>query len=162
MNLPKVNEEDYINFVIATPRRLTATGAECVQPESKDAPAPRGLHEVLIRLEADAATLWQESITQIILESGILIFDDSTFDKPYSQRNDLVYPHYSGKHGSVVSGINLITLLRTAGNRAVPTDYRFFDKDTDRKTKNDHFSGMMMRAHRRGFSPRMICFDSWY
>ena len=29
-------------------------------------------------------------------------------------------------------------------------------------TKNDHFSEMLMEAHKRGFAPRMICFDSWY
>ena len=62
----------------------------------------------------------------------------------------------------VVSGINLITLLWTDGDRAVPTDYRIFDKDTDGKTKNDHFVEMLLEAHNRGFSPRMVCFDSWY
>ena len=32
-------------------------------------------------------------------------------------------------------------------------DYRIFDKDTDGKTKNDHFSKMLMEAHKRGFAP---------
>jgi hypothetical protein len=162
MNSPKVSEEDYINFVIASPKQVTATEAERVQPESKDAPAHDAFTRLLTRLEPDAETLWMDSLTQIDLESGILVLDDSTLDKPYSQRNDLVYRHYSGKHGKVVSGINLITLLWTEGDRAVPTDYRLFDKDTDRKTKNDHFSEMIMKAHERGFSPQMVCFDSWY
>jgi len=39
MNPPKVTDEDYINFIIATPRDVTATEAERVQPVSKDAPA---------------------------------------------------------------------------------------------------------------------------
>ncbi len=39
MNPPKVTDEDYINFIIATPRDVTATEAERVQPESKNAPA---------------------------------------------------------------------------------------------------------------------------
>lgn len=88
--------------------------------------------------------------------------DDSTLDKPFSKFNSLVYRHWSGKHQEVVSGINLITLLWTDGDRAVPTDYRIFDKDTDGKTKNDHFYEMLLEAHRRGFSPQMVCFDSWY
>ncbi len=162
MNPPKVNEEDYINFVIASPKQITATEAERVQPESKDAPAHDAFTRLLTRLEPDAETLWIDSQTQIDLESGILVLDDSTLDKPYSQRNDLVYRHYSGKHGEVVSGINLITLLWTDGDRAVPTDYRIFDKDTDGKTKNDHFSELVMKAHERGFCPAMVCFDSWY
>ena len=43
MNPPKVTDEDYINFIIAPPREVTATEAERVQPESKDAPALRAL-----------------------------------------------------------------------------------------------------------------------
>jgi hypothetical protein len=162
MNPPKVNEEDYINFVIATPKQLTATEAERVQPESKNAPAHDAFTRLLTRLEPDAETLWQEAKTQIEFESGILVLDDSTLDKPYSKFNDLVYRHYSGKHKEVVSGINLISLLWTEGDRSVPTDYRLFDKDTDGKTKNDHFFEMLLEAHKRGFSPRMVCFDSWY
>jgi hypothetical protein len=43
MNPPKVTDDDYINFIIATPRDVTAAEAERVQPESKDAPALRAL-----------------------------------------------------------------------------------------------------------------------
>ena len=35
MNPPKVTDEDYINFIIATPRDVTATEAERVQPDSR-------------------------------------------------------------------------------------------------------------------------------
>ena len=38
MNPPKVSDEYYINFIIATPRDVTATEAERVQPESINAP----------------------------------------------------------------------------------------------------------------------------
>lgn len=162
MNPPKVNEEDYINFVIASPKQLTATEAERVQPESKHAPAHDAFTRLLTRLEPDSETLWQESLTQIESEKGILVLDDSTLDKPYSKFNALVYRHYSGKHKEVVSGINLMTLLWTDGDRAVPTDYRIFDKDTDGKTKNDHFFEMLLEAQRREFSPEVVCFDSWY
>ena len=30
------------------------------------------------------------------------------------------------------------------------------------KTKNDHFSEMLLAAHERGFNPDLVCFDSWY
>jgi hypothetical protein len=43
MNPPKVTDEDYINFIITTPRVVTATEAKRVQPESTDAPAIRRL-----------------------------------------------------------------------------------------------------------------------
>lgn len=162
MNPPKCNEEDYINFIIATPRQVTATEAERVQPESQNAPAHDAFTRLLTRLEPDAETLWQEAKTQIELEKGILVLDDSTLDKPYSKFNSLVYRHWSGKHKEVVSGINLMTLLWSDGDRAVPCDYRIFDKDTDGKTKNDHFFEMLLEADKRGFMPQMVCFDSWY
>lgn len=162
MNPPKCSEEDYINFIIASPRQITATEAERVQPESTNAPAHDAFTRLLTRLEPDAETLWQEAKTQVEVEKGILVLDDSTLDKPYSRFNSLVYRHYSGKHGAVVKGINLITLLWSDGDRAVPCDYRIFDKDTDGKTKNDHFAEMLMEAYERGFNPEMVCFDSWY
>ena len=162
MNLPKVTDEDYINFIIATPRDVTATFAERVQPESKDAPAHDAFTRLLSRLEPDADTLWQEAKGQINLRSGILVLDDSTLEKPYSEFNALVYRHWSGKQKEVVRGINLITLLWTDGTRCVPVDYRVFDKDRDGKTKNDHFAEMLLAAFERGFNPALVCFDSWY
>lgn len=162
MNPAKCSDIDYINFIIATPRSVTATEAATCQPESANAPAHDAFTRLLQRLEPDAQTLWNEAKTQVELLNGILVLDDSTLEKPYSKFNSLVYRHWSGKQKEVVSGINLITLLWTDGDRAVPVDYRIFDKDRDRKTKNDHFSEMLMEAAERGFEPRMVCFDSWY
>jgi len=162
MNPPKVTDDDYINFIIATPRDVTATEAERVQPESTNAPAHDAFTRLLSRLEPDAETLWQEAKTQIDVHAGILVLDDSTLEKPYSEFNALVYRHWSGKQKEVVSGINLITLLWTDGVRCVPVDYRIFDKDTDGKTKNDHFAEMLLAAFERGFNPALVCFDSWY
>lgn len=162
MNPAKCTAEDYINFIIATPRVVTATEAERVQPIGEKTAAHDAFTRLLTRLEPDSETLWAESRSQINLNQGILILDDSTLEKPYSKRNDLVYRHWSGKQKEVVSGINLITLLWTEGDRAVPVDYRVFDKDRDRKTKNDHFSEMLLEAETRGFNPKMVCFDSWY
>ncbi len=117
---------------------------------------------MLQRLEPDPETLWTEAQTQIDLNTGILVLDDSTLEKPYSPFNALLYRHWSGKQQAVVEGINLITLLWTDGVRCVPVDYRVFDKDRDGKTKNDHFAEMLAEAYQRGFNPELVCFDSWY
>jgi putative transposase len=162
MNPPKVRDEDYINFIIATPRIVTATEASSCQPESQDAPAHDAFTRLLSRLEPDPEVLWTEAKTQIDLHRGILVLDDSTLEKPYSPLNALLYRHWSGKQKEVVSGINLITLLWSDGQRCVPVDYRIFDKDRDRKTKNDHFAEMLFEAYQRGFNPDLVCFDSWY
>lgn len=162
MNPPKCSDDDYINFVIATPRSVSATEAAKVQGDEEQAPAHDAFTRLLHRLEPDAATLWGEARTQVTLTQGILVIDDSTLDKPYARKMELVTRHWSGKHHAVVSGINLITLLWTDGDRHVPIDYRIFDKKQDALTKNDHFQAMLREAHQRGFAPSCVAFDSWY
>jgi putative transposase len=162
MNPPKCNEEDYINFLIATPKTCSATEAARVQPKQEEPPAHDAFTRLLHRLEPDAETMWQEAQTQVDLCAGILVFDDSTLDKPFARRIELVTRHWSGKHHRVVQGINLMTLLWTDGDRHVPCDYRLYDKAKDGLTKNDHFQQVLEKAHKRGFQPRCIAFDSWY
>lgn len=132
MNPPKCSDDDYINFVIASPRSVSATEAAKVQGDEEQAPAHDAFTRLLHRLEPDAATPWHEAESQVSLRRGILVIDDWTFDKPYAKKMELVVRHRSGKHHAVVSGINLITLLWTEGNRHVPCDYRIFDKKQDR------------------------------
>jgi putative transposase len=162
VNPPKCSDDDYINFLIATPRAVSATEAAKVQGHEEHAPAHDAFTRLLHRLEPDAETLWREARTQINLSRGILVIDDSTLDKPYAKKMELVVRHWSGKHHAVVSGINLITLLWTDGDRHVPVDYRVFDKKRDGLTKNDHFSAMVKAAAGRGFQPECVVFDSWY
>jgi putative transposase len=162
VNPPKCSDDDYINFVIASPRSVSATEAAKVQGDEEQAPAHDAFTRLLHRLEPDAATLWAEARTQVTLTQGILVIDDSTLDKPYARKMELVTRHWSGKHHAVVSGINLITLLWTDGDRHLPVDYRVFDKARDALTKNDHFQAMLREAHARGFEPACVAFDSWY
>lgn len=162
MNPPKCQDEDYINFLVATPRQVSATEAARVQPKQEHPPAHDAFTRLLRRLEPDPETLWGEAQTQVNVEQGILVLDDSTLDKPYAKQMQLVTRHWSGKHHAVVRGINLITLLWTEGDRHVPCDYRVFEKAKDGLTKNDHFQQMLTVAHTRGFRPACVVFDSWY
>ena len=162
MNGPKCNEIDYINFLIATPKVYSCTEAARVQPEKSSLPAHDAFTRLLERLEPSSEELWQESQEQIERQSGLLVLDDSTLDKPYARKIELVSRHWSGKHKEVVSGINLITLLWSDGDRHVPCDYRLFDKAKDQLTKNDHFQAMLKIAKERGLAPRCVVFDSWY
>ena len=125
-------------------------------------PAHDAFTRLLHRLEPDAATLWREAAGQVERQRGILVVDDSTLDKPYAKKIDLVQRHWSGKHHAVVEGINLITLLWTEGDRHVPVDYRLYDKVGDGLTKHEHFQALLKTAFQRGFVPECVVFDSWY
>lgn len=65
MNPPKVTDEAYIQFLMATPKVCSAMEALRVQPEEGKAPAHDAFTRLLHRLEPDAATLWQEAALQV-------------------------------------------------------------------------------------------------
>lgn len=163
MKAPKVSASDYVQFLIASPRVVSGTEAARVHPDgSEAAPAHDAFTRLLHRLEPDPAQLWVESRVQVDRRRGVLILDDTTLDKPYARHMELVTRHWSGKHRSVVRGINLLTLLWSDGYRLIPVDYRIYDRPNDGLTKNDHFRALLETAYARGFEPECVLFDSWY
>ena len=159
MNPPKIDAEDYIQWLIASPKVISATQAAKASPK----PAAHDAYTRLLeRLEPNSDALWEEVEPLVDRERGNLVVDDSTLDKPYGPHIELVTHHWSGKHKGVVLGINLITLLWTDGDIAIPIDYRVFDKASDGLTKNDHLRQMLQTARRRGFVPERVLWDSWY
>jgi hypothetical protein len=162
MNRPRCTSIEYIDFLVATPRIVSATEAARVQPRRAGAPAHDAFTRLLHRLEPDPAALWHEVAPLVERTRGVLIVDDTTLDKPYARKMDLVHRHWSGKHHAVVDGINLITLVWTDGDRLIPVDYRVYDKPNDGITKNEHFLAMLLTARERGFTPACVLFDSWY
>jgi hypothetical protein len=162
MNKARCNENDYIDFLIATPKSYSCVEAAKVQPERAEMPRHDAFTRLLTRLEPSAEVLWQEAQSQVERSKGVLVVDDSTLDKPYAKAIELVGRHWSGKHHQVVQGINLVTLLWTDGERHIPCDYRLSAKGMDGLTKNDHFRHMIQTAHQRGFTPECVLFDSWY
>jgi len=161
MNPPRVRPEDYIDFLIATPKAASAVEAASAQPARPDAPAHDAFTRLLHRLEPDPEALWQEARPQVGLAAGALVLDDTVLDKPYARHMALVGRHWSGKHHAVVQGIDLVSLLWTDGDRIIPCDYRIYH-DAKEATKNDHFRAMIDVAHTRGFRPACVLFDGWY
>lgn len=162
MCIAKCKATDYIDFLIATPRSVTCTEAAKVQPDIPRPPSHDAFTRLLRRLEPDPETLWLEARPMVHSKGGVLVVDDSTLDKPYAAKIELVSRHWSGKHKAVVWGINLITTVWTDGDRITPVDYRVYDKANDGLTKNDHLLAMLRTAKRRGFEPTCVAFDSWY
>jgi len=162
MNAPKVTDLDYINFLVAAPKVVSCTEAARVQPDGPRRAAHDAFTRLLQCLQPDSTPLWREAEQYIDRHSGLLILDDTTLDKPYAQKIELVHRHWAGKHHRVVAGINLLTLLWSDGQDAIPCDYRLFDKPIDDQTKNDHFRAMLETAKKRTFQPRYVAFDSWY
>lgn len=162
MNPPKVQPEQYIDFLVAAPKGCSATEAGRSQRPGRAAPAHDAFTRLLTRLEPDPAALWDEVRPLIDPAAGWLVVDDTTLDKPHAKHMGVVCQHWSGRHRRVVAGINLITLAWTDGDRVYPTDDRLYAKATDGRTKNDHFRAMLAAAATRGVRPRAVLFDGWY
>lgn len=158
----RTSPEEYIDFLMATPKAFSCVEASRVQPEERPI-SHDSLTRLLHRLEPSSDELWEEVKGELCQEEGYLIVDDSTLDKPYANKMDLVGFHWSGKHKKVVKGINLVSLLWTDGDRHIPCDYRIYQGgEKDCFTKNDLFIQMLDIAFQRGFTPKYVCFDSWY
>ncbi|MBZ0300896.1 MAG: transposase [Anaerolineae bacterium] len=162
MNAPKCTEYDYINFLVAAQRVLSAVEAARSHPESDRQVAHDAYTRLLQRLPPDSKALWTEANGCIELNKGLLIIDDTTLDMPYASQMALVSRHWSGTHHDVVQGINLISLVWTEGDACLPCDYRLYNKTQDGRSKNDHFRAMLQQAQARGFQPSLVAFDSWY
>ncbi len=168
MNPPKCDDLDYIQFLIATQTVFTCTEASRVQPgeeqnNDNNIPAHDAFTRLLQRQPPDTEALWQEASKLIRKSEGLLVVDDTTLDKSYAERMDLVTYHWSGKHHRVVRGINLITLLWSDCTALIPCDFRVYNAPVDGLTKNDHFTNMLRTAKEsRGMESRYVLFDSWY
>jgi len=162
MNPPKCSELDYIHFLIAAQKVFSSVEASNTHPATENAPAHDAYTRLLQRLPPDSQALWQEVRGCIELQGGMLVIDDSTLDKPYASKMALVTQHWSGKHGRVVQGINLISLVWRHGSSCLPCDFRLYHKAQDGLSKNDHFQQMIQTAKERGFRAALVAFDSWY
>ncbi|WP_187290974.1 hypothetical protein WH390_00250 [Candidatus Arsenophonus nilaparvatae] len=76
----------------------------------------------------------------------------------------MVHYQYSGNEHDVIASIGLVNLLwhNLTTVESIPIDYRIYDKDSDGKTKNTHFSEMLALAKKRGIIPEAVVMDAWY
>lgn len=160
---PKIEDVDYIQFLLAAQTAFSCVEAARSQHGASDeAPAHDAYTRLLLRQPPDTEALWQETQPFVDAQTGLLVLDDSTLDKPHARHMALVHKHWSGKHHKSVLGINLLTLLWTEGGAKVPIDCRVSNAAVDGIDKNRHFRAMLATAQQRGFRPQYVCFDSWY
>jgi len=153
---------DYINYLIAARCDVSCVKvADCYSTPDFSI-SHDTFNRFLTRQSLTPETLWAEAEKYAERKTGWFVLDDTVLDKNHSEKIDLTYYQWSGKHHKVVKGIGLITLIWTDGFVSFPIDYRIYDKDVDDKTKNDHLQEMVITAYNRGFTPSFIMFDSWY
>ena len=158
----KCNKDLYKSFLQASSVRYSGKALSEVSPNhlSHDS-ASRWLNNSHFR----PSEVYKESSKYIDHDAPcLLVGDDTVLSKQYSKKIDLVNYQYSGAVHDVIAGIGMVNLLHynSTNDQSIPLDYRIYDKDTDDKTKNDHFCEMLALAKDRGFKPDAVVMDAWY
>lgn len=149
----------YVDFLVASQKQYSGLELSKVSPREM---AHDSISRWLARGKLTPKIVWQESQQLVNPQIGYLVIDDTVLDKPYSQKTALVKKQYSGKHHTIVKGIDIVNMLWTNGDKMIPVDYRIYDPTRDGKTKNDHAREMINSAKKRDFSPKYVLLDAWF
>ena len=128
MNPRKVDEYDYIQFLLAAQRVFSTVEAAKVVSGEDQSVAHNAYTRLLQRIPPDSGALWQEVENLVTKAKGLLVIGDTTLDKPYAEKMAMVTSHWSGKHHAVVSGINLVSPGSKPGNPSFDTLFGFISK----------------------------------
>ena len=121
----------YTDYLITSTNQTTATGLSKLLP---DTISQDKITRFLSSEDYTSKQLWKlvkPIIREVSIEEGILVFDDSISEKPYTEENELVCWHYDHSKGRSVKGINLLTGLYVGKDDiSLPVVYDLIRKDT--------------------------------
>ena len=107
--------------------------------------------------------------------TGVLIFDDSIAEKPYSDENEIICYHWDHAKNSHVKGINFLNCLFEKDGVSLPIateiiekNERFIDQKTGKEkrrsstTKNELMQKMLTVAQNNRFLYGYVLADNWF
>ena len=122
--------------------------------------------------------LWRKVkplVRQMQSSDGVLIFDDTIEEKPYTDENDIVCWHWDHSKNRNIKGINLITALYQNADQSLPVSFDIVEKTesyTDQKTgkprrrskttKNERFRTMLALCVKNQIPFAYVLADSWF
>ncbi len=158
-----ITKQQYVEYLISTIGNYTSSHlAEHLDEVSHDV-----VTDYLLGSEHLTARGVWELVVGLIQDSpeAFMPVDDGVQDKRYSRFMELVKLQYSGAEHGLVRGIGIVNLVHSAGDQKdfYPIDYRIYAPEQDGKTKNEHFSEMVINAvYAKKIKAKCILFDSWY
>ena len=167
--------ELYSDYLLSSFGAATATG---LSSTVEGAVSHDQVTRFLSRADYDSKTLWQQVkpvVRAIEQPDGVLIFDDTIEEKPYTDENELISWHFDHSKNRSVKGINLLNCVYHAGGAAVPVAYElvrkplvYHDAKTGRLkrksevTKNELMRRMLRVCQRNQLQYRYVLADSWF
>lgn len=165
----------YSDYLLSALGPTTATGLSRLVGESLS-------HDKITRMLASAvpsSAEWWQRVKPLVRQSecadGVLIFDDSIEEKPYTDENDIICWHYDHSKGRNLKGINFLTALYHGGEVSLPVAFQLIaktetyvdaksgkSKRRSPKTKNEYYREMVTVCVRNQLRFRYVLNDSWY
>lgn len=167
--------EIYSDYLLSSFGQTTATGlSNLLDGELSHDQITRFLN----RDDYDSKLLWHQvkkTVREIESEDGVLIFDDTIQEKPYTDENELVCWHFDHTRGQSVKDINLLNCLYHSGGVSLPVAFELVRKPhlyTDlatrkikrksEETKNDMLRRMLKTCRQNQLKYRYVLADSWF
>jgi hypothetical protein len=139
-------------------------------------------HDQITRFLSDeeytSKDLWQEvkaTVRKIEREDGVLIFDDTVQEKPYTDENEVMCWHYDHSKGKAVQGFNLLNCVYHVGEASIPAAFELIKKPLEysdlkthkRKkasvvTKNELMRSMLDVCMKNKLKFRFVLSDIWF
>jgi hypothetical protein len=165
----------YTDYLISSFGPTTATGlSRLVDGEVSHDQVTRFLASPP-KTSADLWRLVKPTIRQVESPDGVLIFDDSIEEKPYTDENDLICWHWDHSQQRHVKGINFLTAFYVTDTVSLPVAFDLVTKTelyTDAKTgkqkrrstltKNARYRMLLQLCVHNQLQFRYVLNDSWY
>jgi hypothetical protein len=165
----------YTDYLISSFGPTTATGlSRLVAGEVSHDQVTRFLASEA-KTSADLWRLVKPLIRQLENPDGVLIFDDSIAEKPYTDENELISWHWDHAKERHVKGINFVTAFYATQTVSLPVAFDLVTKTeiyTDAKTgkqkrrstltKNARYRMLLQICVHNQLQFRYVLNDSWY
>ena len=167
--------ELYTDYLISTFGYATATGlSRMVEGQVSHDQITRFLSKKMYT----SKELWLQvkpTVRQVERADGVLIFDDTIQEKPYTDENEVMCWHYDHSKGRTVQGFNLLNCLYHVQGISIPVAFELIKKPIEysdlktrkRKraslvTKNELMREMVQVCVRNNLLFRYVLFDTWF
>jgi len=123
--------ELYTDYLISTFGYATATGlSRMVEGQISHDQITRFLSEE----EYTSKELWLQvkpTVRKVERADGVLIFDDTIQEKPYTDENEVMCWHYDHTKGRAVQGFNLLNALYHIDDISIPVAFEIIKKPVE-------------------------------
>ncbi len=167
--------ELYSDYLISSFSYTTATGLSAALDGQVS-------HDAVTRLlsgnELDSKQLWllvKPMIRRYERDDGVIVFDDTIEEKPYTKESELVCWHHDHTKNMSVKGINLLNCLYKTDEVSFPLGFdlvkkpiEFCDIKTQKRkrkstiSKNEMLRSRLQACQRNQIKYRYVLTDSWF